>query len=328
MVEFASVDSPAEAASRRVTEALAQTPAGRSLGRLGSLGAWVAAVQNAQVPAPFRRARAIVVAGNHGIAQRGISAWEPDADLAAQIAAGSGPVHAAARLSGASVVLIDAFVNSPTPPIDREPAMTRGEFDEALAHGVDIADREVDAGADLIIPGEVGVGATAIAAALHGTFTFTEPARAIGRGSGIDDEVWKTKVAVIRDAMFRVRGFRSDTERVLTQISGPDFACLVGLIAQSAVRRTPVLIDGAYVAQAAYAAERLAPGTKRWLAAGQLSPEPSHAGALEALGLSPVLALDMATGQAAGALAALPQLNLAAELVAEVLNGSVDKQAK
>ena len=66
-------------------------------------------------------------------------------------------------------------------------------------------------------------------------------------------------------------------------------------------------------------AERLAPGVKAWLIAGQVTAEPAHVGWLEALDLKPVLALDMKTGQGAGALAALPQLNLAAELAGEVL---------
>ena len=97
-------------------------------------------------------------------------------------------------------------------------------------------------------------------------------------------------------------------------------AFLVGLIAQSAVRRTPVLLDGALPTVAAYVAERLAPGTKRWIIAAGLSPEPAHIGCLQALELTPVLALDITAGQATGALAALPQLNMAAEMVGEVLD--------
>lgn len=325
-VEFPPVEAPADANARRVAEALASTPGGRSLGRLGALGAWIAAAQGRSVPAPFTRARAVVVAGNHGVAARGVSAWTAESTAAqtAQIAAGAGPVHAAARLADAGVRLIDDFAASPTGSIDVEPAMSPEQFDAAFALGMQVADSEVDAGTDVLVPGDVGVGNTTIAAALYGTFTRTEPARAIGRGSGISDEVWKTKVAAIRDAMFRVRSFRNDTARVLTEISGPDFVFLVGLIAQSAVRRTPLLIDGAYAATAAYVAERLAPGTKRWCMAGQLSAEPAHVASLKALDLTPVLALDMTTGQATGALAALPQLNLAAELVAEAVQGVVD----
>lgn len=320
-VSFPPVDSPSESRSQAVLEALNSTVAGRALGRLGPVGAWVAAVQGSDAPQPFSRARAVVIAGSHGIASRGISAWSADAahTQAAELAAGGGAANAAARLAGASVRLVDGFLPTPTQPIDTTAAMSAEEFSRACELGVAVADQEIDAGTDLIVPGDLGVGNTTVAAAVFGTLTRTEPVQAVGRGSGISDDVWKIKTAIVRDAMFRVRSFRDDIPRVLTEISGPDFACLVGLIAQSAARRTPLLIDGAYPALAAYVAERLAPGTKRWLIAGQLSPEPAHLTCVQALGLTPVLALDMTAGQAAGALAALPPINLAAELVADLM---------
>lgn len=320
-MQFPPVESPKRAHARAVADALAGATSGVALGRLGALGAWVASAQGRDMPQPFTRARSIVVAGNHGIAARGVSAWTSDAAeaQAEQLRRGAGPASAAARVSGASIRLIDDYLATPTGAIDTEPAVSQDVWAAALAAGAEIADSEIDAGADLIIPGDIGVANTTVAAAVYGTFTRTEPVNAIGRGSGINDEVWKVKVAAIRDAMFRVRGFRNDTERVCAELSGPDLACLTGIIAQSAARRTPLLIDSTYAAVAAYVAERLAPGTKEWILAAQLTEEPAHAGCLEALGLTPVLTLDMKTGQGAGALAALPQLNLAAELVGEAM---------
>lgn len=273
------------------------------------------------MPRPFSRARAIIVAGNHGIAERGLSAWTADAGAAQanELRAGGGPGQSAARVAGASVRLIGDYLDAPTGAIDVESAVSSEVWEAALAAGAEVADNEIDAGADLIVAGDIGVGNTTVAAAVYGTLTRTEPVKAIGRGSGINDKVWKIKSAAVRDAMFRVRNFRDDTPRVCAELTGPDFAFLVGLIAQSAARRTPVLVGEVYPTMAAYVAERLAPGTKEWLIAGQATSEPAHTGCLEALNLKPVMALDMKTGQGAGALAALPQLNLAAELAGEVL---------
>ena len=320
-MQFPPIDAPKQSHAHAVADALAGSASGLALGRLGSLAAWVASVQDAHMPAPFARPRAVVVAGTHGIAARGLSVWTEDAGhvQAEQLRAGGGPAHAAARRAGASVRFIGDYLDTPTGAIDVEPAISSDVWEAALAAGAEVADNEIDSGADLIVPGDIGVGNTTIAAAVYGTFTRTEPVRVIGRGSGINDNVWKIKAAAVRDAMFRVRDFRDDTERVCAELTGPDFAFLVGLIAQSAARRTPVLIGEAYPTVAAYVAERLAPGTKAWLIAGQVTSEPAHVGALEALDLKPVLALDMKTGQGAGALAALPQINLAAELVGEVL---------
>lgn len=273
------------------------------------------------MPKPFSRARAIIVAGNHGIAERGLSAWTADAGAAQanELRAGGGPGQSAARVAGASIRLIGDYLDAPTGAIDVESAVSSEVWEAALAAGAEVADNEIDAGADLIVAGDIGVGNITVAAAVYGTLTRTEPVKAIGRGSGINDKVWKIKSAAVRDAMFRVRNFRDDTPRVCAELTGPDFAFLVGLIAQSAARRTPVLVGEVYPTMAAYVAERLAPGTKEWLIAGQATSEPAHTGCLEALNLKPVMALDMKTGQGAGALAALPQLNLAAELAGEVL---------
>lgn len=317
---FPAIEPPDTGRARNVSRLLARSVSGRALGRLGDLGAELASVQSGTDPAPFARPRAVIVAAHHGIVERGVSAWDVEATrrLLAQLAAGGGPAHSAARAAGATVRVVDEFA-TPTGAIDVAPAMTATACADAIARGMQVADEEVDSGTDLLIPGNVGVADTTVAAAVYGTLTRTEPVAAIGRGSGIDDEVWKVKVAAIRDAMFRARGFADDVERVLAEISGPDMAFLVGLIAQSAVRRTPVLLDGALPAVAAYAAERLAPGTKRWLIAAGLSPEPAHIACVQALELTPVLALDITAGQATGALAALPQLNMAAEMVSEVL---------
>ncbi|MBA1834641.1 nicotinate-nucleotide--dimethylbenzimidazole phosphoribosyltransferase [Corynebacterium wankanglinii] len=320
-MHFPPVEAPAQSHRHAVADALAESACGLALGRLGSLAAWIAAVQGTDVPKPFSRARAIIVAGNHGIAERGLSAWTADAGAAQanELRAGGGPGQSAARVAGASVRLIGDYLDAPTGAIDVESAVSSEVWEAALAAGAEVADNEIDAGADLIVAGDIGVGNTTVAAAVYGTLTRTEPVKAIGRGSGINDKVWKIKSAAVRDAMFRVRNFRDDTPRVCAELTGPDFAFLVGLIAQSAARRTPVLVGEVYPTMAAYVAERLAPGTKEWLIAGQATSEPAHTGCLEALNLKPVMALDMKTGQGAGALAALPQLNLAAELTGEVL---------
>ena len=104
---------------------------------------------------------------------------------------------------------------------------------------------------------------------------------------------------------------------VLRRIGSPDLAALVGFIGQAASRRTPVLLDGAPVTVAAYIAFRLSKNVRDWLVAGQLSPEPAHLLALQRLELTPLLALEMSTGQGSGALAALPLIIAASELAAD-----------
>ena len=323
---FPPVPSPDLSAQAQVGEAMTLNPRAASFGRLASIGAWMAGCQGEAPPRPITTSRVIIFAGDHGVAERGVSAFTPEASIvqAQEISSGAAPVNTLAQRVDASVHLVDvslkhdaAAIRAGSGQIDVADAMTQEEFFAASELGATTADREIDSGVDLLVAGDLGVANTTVAAAVLGTLTFTEPVVAVGRGSGINDEVWKVKVSAVRDAMFRARGFHNDVARVLQAISAPDFVALTAFIAQCAVRRTPVLIGGAYTALAAYVAERVAPGTKQWLIAGQASPEPCTTICLQALDLTPVATLNMSTGQGAGAAAVLPLIISAVELVGD-----------
>lgn len=325
-LDFNPVAMPDSSAEARVRAAMTENPRGVSFGRLAGIGAWLAGRQGEAPPRPIQSPKLIVFAGDHGIAARRVSAYTPEASVlqADEIDAGAAPVNTLARIADAPVELVrvslaeaDSLIREASGAIDVEDAMSDDEFVRAAELGKTIADTAIDSGCDLAVIGDIGVGNTTVAAAVIGTLTFTEPVVAVGRGSGINDETWKIKVTAVRDAMFRAREINDDVAEVLRRISSPDFVAEVAFIAQCAARRTPVLIDGAFPAAAAYTAERLAPGVKEWLLAGQLSPEPCHTVCLKALDLTPVAALDMTTGQGAGGAAVLPLVTSAAELVAD-----------
>ncbi|PPJ23983.1 nicotinate-nucleotide--dimethylbenzimidazole phosphoribosyltransferase [Nocardia nova] len=307
-------------------------PAG-ALGRLETLGNWVAACQGQCPPQQFRRARVVVFAGDHGVARHGVSAYpsEVTAQMVANFLAGGAAVNALARLADATVRVVDIAVDADTDPsvsahkirrasgaIDREDALTEAELYAALAAGRAIADEEIDSGADLLIAGDMGIGNTTPATVLIATLTDTEPVVAIGRGTGVDDAGWMRKASAIRDAMWRARPHRQDPFALLRIAGGADFAATAGYLAQAAARRTPVILDGVVVTAAALIAEMLAPGAKRWWVAGHRSTEPAHPLALAKLDLEPLVELNMRLGEGSGAVSALPLLRAAIAALSEM----------
>ncbi len=307
-------------------------PAG-ALGRLETLGNWVAACQGECPPHQFRRARVVVFAGDHGVARHGVSAYpsEVTAQMVANFLAGGAAVNALARLADATVRVVDIAVDADTDPsvsahkirrssgaIDREDALTEAELYAALAAGRAIADEEIDSGADLLIAGDMGIGNTTPATVLIATLTDTEPVVAIGRGTGVDDAGWMRKASAIRDAMWRARPHRQDPFALLRIAGGADFAATAGYLAQAAARRTPVILDGVVVTAAALIAEMLAPGAKRWWVAGHRSTEPAHPLALAKLDLEPLVELNMRLGEGSGAVSALPLLRAAVAALSEM----------
>ncbi|OBG97917.1 nicotinate-nucleotide--dimethylbenzimidazole phosphoribosyltransferase [Mycobacterium sp. E3251] len=327
-MEFAPVSPPdaGVAAAARARQDTLTKPRG-ALGRLEDLSVWVASCQGHCPPKQFERARVVVFAGDHGVARSGVSAYPPEvtAQMVANFDAGGAAINVLADIAGATVRVADLAVAGDalterigahkvrrgSGDIAVEDALTDDETAAAIAAGRAIADEEVDAGADLLIAGDMGIGNTTPAAVLVAALTNAEPVAVVGFGTGIDDAGWARKTAAVRDALFRARRVLPDAVALLRCGGGADLAALAGFCAQAAVRRTPLLLDGMAVTAAALVAERLAPGARLWWQAGHRSTEPGHALALTELGLEPILDLRMRLGEGSGATLALPLLRAA-----------------
>jgi nicotinate-nucleotide--dimethylbenzimidazole phosphoribosyltransferase len=318
-------DTDAAAAARARQDTLTKPPG--SLGRLEDLSVWVASCQGHCPPKQFERVQVVVFAGDHGVAKSGVSAYPPEvtSQMVANIANGGAAINALAGVAGATVrvadLAVDADALSPqigankvrrsSGDITKQDALTDQETSDAIDAGRQIADQEVDAGADLLIAGDMGIGNTTAATVLVAALAGIEPVAAVGYGTGIDDAGWARKTAAVRDALFRAGPVLSDPLALLRCCGGADLAGIAGFCAQAAVRRTPLLLDGMAVTAAALVAERLAPGARLWWQAGHLSTEPAHALALAQLGLDPIIDLRMRLGEGTGATVALPVLRAA-----------------
>jgi nicotinate-nucleotide--dimethylbenzimidazole phosphoribosyltransferase len=330
----ARIVRPDDEARREAREALDRLvlPAG-GLGRLGDLAVWLAGAQGKTPPRPLTDVRLVVLAADHGIAASGVSAWPASATeaLAARLVGGTAPVNVAARLADVPVrvhdIAMDRDVDEQSTThhrirrasgrIDIEDAMSREEAEAGISTGVAIADQEIDAGADLIVLADVGVGSTTAAAALVGLLTSTDASGVIGRGSGIDDAAWMRKCAAIRDAMRHARPVLADQVALLATAGGPDLAVATGLLLGAAARRTPVVLDGVVSAAAALVGQRIAFRAVDWWIAGHRSGDPAQELALDRLSLEPVLDLGIGVGEGVGAMAAVPLPQTASGLLAD-----------
>lgn len=337
-MEFPEIVPPddAVAASAVARHNQLTKPAG-SLGRLEEVGIWLSACQGRCPPRPLLRPRVVVFAGDHGIARHGVSAYPPEVtgQMVANFLGGGAAVNVLAASAGASVRVVDMAVDGPTFPevpaqvtrhkvrrssgrIDTEDAMTLAEAQAAVTAGRTVADEEVDRGADLLIAGDMGIGNTTPASVLIAALTGTEPVAVVGRGTGVDDAGWMRKTSAVRDALRRASTVRNEPVALLGTSGGADLAAMAGFLAQAAVRRTPVLLDGLVIGAAALVADRMAPGAKQWWLAAHRSTEPAHALVLDYLELTPLLDLQLRLGEGSGALAALPLVHMAGRILAEM----------
>ncbi|MGA5295416.1 nicotinate-nucleotide--dimethylbenzimidazole phosphoribosyltransferase [Streptomyces koyangensis] len=324
-------DSTVRRAAEERRERLAVPPG--TLGRLDELGEWLAAAR-AEVPvAPVERPRVVLFAADHGVAGLEVSARPAGTAeaLVRAVLAGEAPVAVLADRLGVPVRVVDVAVDCDpgTLPaevvrhrvrrgsgvIDREDALTAEEAERAFRAGMAVADEEADAGTDLVVLGDLSVGGTTVAATLIAALCGTDASVVTGRGGlPIDDLAWMRKCAAIRDALRRARPVLGDQLELLAAVGGADLAALTGFLLQSAVRRTPVILDGVVTSAAALVAQRVAFRAPDWWVCGQVSGEPGQAKALDRLAMEPLLDQGVRVGEGLGALLALPLVQAAAAL--------------
>jgi nicotinate-nucleotide--dimethylbenzimidazole phosphoribosyltransferase len=334
------LDAAAERAARQRQAQLIK-PAG-SLGLLEDLGVRLAAMAGRCPPPVPGRPAVLVAAGDHGVVAEGVTPW-PQAITGAMVgamAAGLAAVNAIAGVIDAEIRLLDVGVAVPPRPAPGPPAagpalrsasirpgtadlavgpaMSREEAARALLAGADAAGELLDAGADLLVTGDMGIGNTTPAACLVAAFAG-RPARAVtGRGTGIDDATWELKVRVVERALARNAPDPADPLGALAGVGGLEHAALAGLLLAGAARRVPVLLDGVNADAAALVACAMAPRTAGFLIAGHRSVEPGASAALEHLGLVPLVDLRMRLGEGTGALLAVPIVRSAAAVLARM----------
>ncbi len=318
---------PSPDVAARAQERLAglATPAG-ALGRIGELGAWLAAVQGEVPPRPLTDVRLVVLAGDHGVAAHGVSAY-PAAVTEAMvrtIVAGRAGVSALAREHGVAVTVLDIAVDADLSDLPAEvgarkvrrgsgaihltDALTRDEAERSLALGAELARELVDDGAQLLMTGDLGIGNTTPAAALVAAVLGLPADEVTGRGTGIDDDGWTRKRDVVAAALARAAGRTADPADLLAALGSADLAATVGFLVEASTLGVPVVLDGLMSVACAVVAEAMAPGAAAWWVAGHRSTEPAQAHALKSLGLEPLLDVGMRLGEGSGAVAALPML--------------------
>jgi nicotinate-nucleotide--dimethylbenzimidazole phosphoribosyltransferase len=309
-------------------------PAG-SLGVLEELSVRLAGLAGVCPPPLPEPATVAVFAGDHGVHARGVTPWpqEVTAQMVANFVAGGAVVNAFARQNGADVMVVDVGVAIPlfggpnlldanvrrgTADLTAGPAMTRDQARAAVEVGISVAGALADAGARCLLTGDMGIANTTPAAALIAAFTGAGPAEVTGRGTGVDDDTYARKIAVVAEGLDRNRPDPADPLGTLAAVGGLEHAALAGLILGAAARRVPVVLDGVIAASAALAAAAFAPDAVAAMVAGHRSPEPGAAVALAHLGLTPLLDLGMRLGEGTGAVLALPVVAGAVRVLHEV----------
>ncbi len=297
---FGGPDLPAIAACR-AHEAKLTKPAG-ALGRLEALSEWVCAWQGRHPPR-LDQVRALVFAGNHGIAARGVSAFPATVtrQMVDAFARGQAAINHLCRTFDVDLAVYPLDLERPTADFTTGAAMDEAECAAAFAHGFAAA-RD---GGDLLCLGEMGIGNTTAAAALAMALYGGGADDWTGPGTGAYGELRQRKLAVVEAGVARHAAAAIDPIDLLRRLGGRELAAIAGAITAARIAGIPVLLDGfvATTAAAVIAASR--PNGIDHCRIGHVSAEPGHRRLLDWLGQDALLDLGMRLGEASGAVLAV-----------------------
>ena len=302
-----------------------------SLGRLEEVAIQLAGIQATDRPNVDGK-WIVVAAADHGVTAQGVSAFpaEVTPQMVANFLAGGAAINVLSKTVGAEVMIVDCGVAGEIPgPTDElvnrsqgrgtadfttGPAMSLEQADEAIESGLQVAGDLATMGAQLIAPGEMGIGNSTSAAAITAVMTGSDVTTVAGRGTGIDDEGLSRKIDAITRGLAKNQPSAEDPRGVLSAVGGFEIGFIAGLMLGAASHRIAIVLDGYIATSAALLASQIEPTVTGYMIAGHRSVEPGHAIALEHLGLRPLLELDMRLGEGSGAALAMSVIDAAVNL--------------
>ena len=300
-----------------------------SLGKLESIAFKIARLQNNLEPS-LNNPHCFVFAADHGLAQQGVSAFpqEVTAQMVMNFIGGGAAINVLCQQHGIAFNVVNAGVASDLPShpllIDRcikqgtnnsytDSAMSQAELDQAINTGAQLVDEKHDS--NTFIFGEMGIGNTASASLIMHLLTDVPLDACIGRGTGLDDEGLKQKLAILAHVAERHKEHAGNPLEVLRCVGGLEIAMMCGAMLACGEQKKLFLVDGFIATAAVLVASKITPNILDYCVFSHLSDEQGHRLMLEHLNATPLLQLSMRLGEGSGAATAFPLLQSAVALL-------------
>jgi len=304
-----------------------------SLGRLEELAKKYCLITGKDKPR-IRNKIIFTFAGDHGVTEDGVSAFpkEVTPQMVFNFLRGGAGVNVLAKHVGARVIVVDMGVDHEFEPVDgleirkiargtqnmtKGPAMTREEAERAVLAGIELVEKYRD-GLDLLGTGDMGIGNTTPSSAIVAVITGTDPEKVTGRGTGIDDQSLKNKVAIIKKAIAVNKPDPKDALDVLAKVGGYEIAGIAGLVLGAALYKIPVVIDGFISTAGALIAAEMNPRSKGYMIAAHQSVEIGHRKMLEHLEQIPLLDMNLRLGEGTGAALGMSLVEAGVKILSEM----------
>ncbi len=305
-----------------------------SLGQLEHLALQIGLIQQTLTP-NLQQPCVLVFAGDHGIANSGVSPYPQavTAQMVLNFLNGSAAINVFARQHSVALKVVDAGVNHVFEPHTQlinakvgmgtanflnQVAMTVDQCEQALTHGMAIAEQTMVQGCNVLAFGEMGIGNTSSASCIMSVLCNLPIEACVGRGTGLDDAGLKHKTALLKQAIAHHQVDDKDVIQVLRTFGGFEIAMMAGAMLKAAEQKAVLLIDGFITTAALLVAHAMQPNILAYCVFSHCSDESGHRTMLSHLSARPLLQLDLRLGEGTGAVLAYPLVQAAVNFLNEM----------
>ncbi len=203
------------------------------------------------------------------------------------------------------------------------PAMTEEQMEQAIAVGVEMVDKAIAEGSNIVCMGEMGIANTSPSSVWMSLFENVPLEECVGAGAGLDNEGIRHKYDVLKrsvDKYLSLAPIDDTVEYAIRYFGGFEMVAAIGAMLRAAERKITIMVDGFIMSACALAAIRMYPAAFDYMIFGHKGDEGGHARMLQLMGAKPLLALGLRLGEGTGALCSYGIIESAVRMVREMNN--------
>ncbi len=280
----------------------------------------------------------IVFAGDHGIANEGVSAYpqEVTAQMVFNFLNGGAAINVFCKQNNIDLEIVDAGVNYDfdrkyeetealtvtkighgTKSFLNDTAMTYQQLQSCFIESRNIMMRAVRQRRNIVGFGEMGIGNTSAATMLMSYIYDLPIEQCVGRGTGLNDAQFENKIKILNQAK-QFHGPITDPYVILHTFGGFEMVQMCAAMLEAYNQNMIIMIDG-FICSAVYlVAQAIEPRMKDNAIFCHLSDEHGHQNLLNFLGVEPILKLNMRLGEGSGCALAYPIIKNAISFLSDM----------
>jgi len=304
-----------------------------ALGMLESIALKIGQIQQSLAP-KIVNPHVIVFAGDHGLANDGVSAYPQEVthQMVLNFLGGGAAINVFCKQNNIRLKVVDAGVNHEfdilpnlinakvgmgTKSALTNTAMSMDEVNKCIALGADNVKNTVDTDCNIIGFGEMGIGNTSSASLIMHYLTKQPIEDCVGKGTGVNEEQLLIKLSVLKNVISFHGDLNSPLE-ILSAIGGFEIAQMVGAYLQAAEHKMTILVDG-FITTAAFAlACVIEPNVKEYAIFSHQSEEKGHHYFLNYLNVTPLLSIGLRLGEGTGSALVMPLIQSSVNFLTEM----------